>query len=30
MRAVRVITGSAIPLRRSDVDPDQIIPAEWV
>ncbi|MFZ8877273.1 MAG: 3-isopropylmalate dehydratase small subunit, partial [Ilumatobacteraceae bacterium] len=30
MRAVRVITGTAIPLRRSDVDTDQIIPAEWL
>ena len=27
MRAVRVITGTAVPLRRSDVDTDQIIPA---
>jgi 3-isopropylmalate/(R)-2-methylmalate dehydratase small subunit len=30
MRAVRVITGTGIPLRRSDVDTDQIIPAEWL
>lgn len=30
MRAVRVITGTAVPLRRSDVDTDQIIPAEWL
>lgn len=30
MRAVRVITGTAIPLRRSDVDTDQIIPADWL
>ena len=30
MDAVRVITGTAAPLRRSDVDTDQIIPAEWL
>jgi 3-isopropylmalate/(R)-2-methylmalate dehydratase small subunit len=30
MDAVRVITGTAMPLRRSDVDTDQIIPAEWL
>ncbi len=30
MRAVRVVTGTALPLRRSDVDTDQIIPAEWL
>lgn len=30
MKAVRVITGTAVPLRRSDVDTDQIIPAEWL
>ena len=30
MKAVRVITGSGLPLRRSDVDTDQIIPAEWL
>ena len=30
MRALRVITGTAVPLRRSDVDTDQIIPAEWL
>ena len=30
MDAVRVITGTALPLRRSDVDTDQIIPAEWL
>ena len=30
MRAVRVITATAVPLRRSDVDTDQIIPAEWL
>ena len=30
MKAVRVITGTGLPLRRSDVDTDQIIPAEWL
>jgi 3-isopropylmalate/(R)-2-methylmalate dehydratase small subunit len=30
MKAVRVITGTALPLRRADVDTDQIIPAEWL
>ncbi|CAB4699697.1 MAG: 3-isopropylmalate dehydratase small subunit [Actinobacteria bacterium] len=30
MKAVRVVTGSGMPLRRSDVDTDQIIPAEWL
>ena len=30
MKQVRVITGTGIPLRRSDVDTDQIIPAEWL
>jgi 3-isopropylmalate/(R)-2-methylmalate dehydratase small subunit len=30
VNAVRVITGQAAPLRRSDVDTDQIIPAEWL
>ena len=30
MKAVRVLTGTAVPLRRSDVDTDQIIPAEWL
>jgi len=30
MKAVRVITGTGIPLRRADVDTDQIIPAEWL
>jgi len=27
---VSVITGRGVPLRRSDVDTDQIIPAEWL
>ena len=30
MEPVRVITGTAVPLDRSDVDTDQIIPAEWL
>jgi len=30
MKAVRVISGRGVPLRRSDVDTDQIIPAEWL
>ena len=30
MKAVSVITGTGVPLRRSDVDTDQIIPAEWL
>jgi len=30
MEPVRVIIGTALPLRRSDVDTDQIIPAEWL
>ncbi len=30
MRPVRVITGRAAPLDRSDVDTDQIIPASWL
>ena len=30
MKAVNVITGHAMPLKRSDVDTDQIIPAEWL
>ena len=30
MKAVRVISGTGVPLRRSDVDTDQIIPAEWL
>jgi 3-isopropylmalate/(R)-2-methylmalate dehydratase small subunit len=27
---INVITGTAVPLDRSDVDTDQIIPAEWL
>ncbi len=30
MKAVRVITGTGVPLKRSDVDTDQIIPADWL
>jgi 3-isopropylmalate/(R)-2-methylmalate dehydratase small subunit len=30
MRAVHVIQGTGLPLKRSDVDTDQIIPAEWL
>lgn len=30
MEPVRIITGTAVPLDRSDVDTDQIIPAEWL
>jgi 3-isopropylmalate/(R)-2-methylmalate dehydratase small subunit len=30
MKPVRVIEGRAVPLGRSDVDTDQIIPSEWL
>jgi 3-isopropylmalate/(R)-2-methylmalate dehydratase small subunit len=30
MDAVQVVQGTAVPLDRSDVDTDQIIPAEWL
>jgi len=30
MKPVRLITGRAVPLERSDVDTDQIIPASWL
>jgi 3-isopropylmalate/(R)-2-methylmalate dehydratase small subunit len=30
MKAVTVISGTGLPLKRSDVDTDQIIPAEWL
>ena len=30
MKSVQILTGNGIPLRRSDVDTDQIIPADWL
>ena len=30
MDAVRIITGTAVPLDHSDVDTDQIIPSDWL
>jgi 3-isopropylmalate/(R)-2-methylmalate dehydratase small subunit len=30
MEAVQVVTGRAVPLDRSDVDTDQIIPSDWL
>ncbi len=30
MKAVQVVQGTGLPLDRSDVDTDQIIPAEWL
>jgi 3-isopropylmalate/(R)-2-methylmalate dehydratase small subunit len=30
VRAVRVLEGRAVPLDRSDVDTDQIIPSDWL
>ena len=30
MKAVRIISGRGVPLKLSDVDTDQIIPAEWL
>jgi 3-isopropylmalate/(R)-2-methylmalate dehydratase small subunit len=30
VKAVRVISGGGLPLRRSDIDTDQIIPADWL
>jgi 3-isopropylmalate/(R)-2-methylmalate dehydratase small subunit len=30
MKPVRVVTGTAVPLDRSDVDTDQIIPSDWL
>jgi 3-isopropylmalate/(R)-2-methylmalate dehydratase small subunit len=30
VRAVRVVSGRAVPLDRSDVDTDQIIPSDWL
>jgi 3-isopropylmalate/(R)-2-methylmalate dehydratase small subunit len=30
MKSVRIVQGTAVPLDRSDVDTDQIIPADWL
>jgi len=30
MEAVRIVSGRAVPLDRSDVDTDQIIPSDWL
>lgn len=30
MQAVRIVSGRAVPLDRSDVDTDQIIPSDWL
>ncbi len=30
MKAVSVVSGTAVPLDRSDVDTDQIIPSDWL
>ena len=30
MKAVQIINGTGVPLKRSDVDTDQIIPADWL
>src|SRR3954452_10665819 len=30
MKAVRIVQGRAVPLERSDVDTDQIIPSDWL
>ncbi len=30
MQPVRTVTGTAVPLDRSDVDTDQIIPSDWL
>ena len=30
MQPITVVTGTAVPLRRSDVDTDQIIPSDWL
>ena len=30
MQPIRIVTGRAVPLDRSDVDTDQIIPSEWL
>jgi 3-isopropylmalate/(R)-2-methylmalate dehydratase small subunit len=30
MKEVRILSGHGVPLRRSDVDTDQIIPSDWL
>lgn len=30
MQAVRILTSTGVPLRRGDVDTDQIIPSDWL
>src|SRR5438270_10103290 len=30
MDAVRIVTGTAVPLARTDVETDQIIPSDWL
>ena len=30
MKPVRIVHGTAVPLDRSDVDTDQIIPSDWL
>jgi 3-isopropylmalate/(R)-2-methylmalate dehydratase small subunit len=30
MKAVQIVSGTGVPLKRSDVDTDQIIPADWL
>jgi 3-isopropylmalate/(R)-2-methylmalate dehydratase small subunit len=30
MEPINVVTGTAVPLERSDVDTDQIIPSDWL
>ncbi|MGO8863822.1 MAG: 3-isopropylmalate dehydratase small subunit [Acidimicrobiales bacterium] len=30
MKPVRIVTGRAVPLNRTDVDTDQIIPSDWL
>ncbi|MGH9135236.1 MAG: 3-isopropylmalate dehydratase small subunit [Ilumatobacteraceae bacterium] len=30
MKQLQIVQGSGVPLKRSDVDTDQIIPAEWL
>ena len=30
MKSVHIVTGRGVPLKRSDVDTDQIIPADWL